>query len=130
MNRMDWNRWLAHEGDDLLTWLHAGEETVKRAITGIGAFFRERIPQVVRQVAAWVRDKCIYGGRVATRVARIAGFGVVWLGIVLGPLAIYPCIITGVWFALALTGSWWGLRHRLDTPQRIIITQLKEVRRG
>ena len=125
MSRMNWNRWLEHEGDELLTWLHGCEETAKRAIDGIWAFFREKIPAELRNLLAWSIKKLVYGCRVATRVARIAGLGLAWLAIVGGPLAIYPNCVTGTWAVLASVGSWWGLQQ-----QRIIITEVKGVRRG
>ena len=130
MSRMNWNRWLEHEGDELLTWLHDSEQAVKRAIHGVWKFLVVKIPELFRHLLVWLEDKCIYACRVATRVARLAGLAMLWLVIVAGPLVVYPGIITGAWAALALAGSWWGLQRRLVKQQRVSITEVKGVRNG
>lgn len=112
MNHMNWNRWLAHEGDAVLTWLHETEEVPKRAICGIWKFVVIKIPELSRHLLVWLEEKCIYACRVAIRLARLTGLASAWGLIVFGPLAIYPGVATGGWALLALLGSWWGVQRR------------------
>lgn len=48
--------------------------------------------------------------------------------IVFGPLAIYPGIITGLWSALAIAGSAFGVQRQIRKQQRITISPVKGVR--
>lgn len=130
MSRINWNHWLEHEGDELLTWLHESEQAVKRAIQGVWKFLVMKIPELCRHLLVWLEGKCIYACRVATRVARLAGLALVWLLIAGGPLAVYPGVITGAWGALVLAGSWWGLQRQHVKQQRVTITEMKGARNG
>jgi hypothetical protein len=126
---MDRNRWLAHEGDALLTWLHESEEKAKRAIFGIGHFIVRKIPELFRQWLELLNVKLIYAARVATRVSRVAGLLAALVLIVFGPLAIYPGILTGAWSVVTIVGSWWGLSRQIRR-QQVTVTTVKAVQHG
>ena len=112
MSRNKWNDWLEHEGDEVLTFMYTCEVATARAIQGIWFFLVTTIPDFCRHLLSWLSETFVYLCRVATRAARLAGLVLAWLLIVFGPLVFYPGFITGGWSALALAGSWWGVRHR------------------
>jgi hypothetical protein len=108
MSRMNWNRWLEHEGDELLTWLHESEKKAIRALFGIGHFVVRKIPELCRQL-----------------LGLLVALGL----IVFGPLGIYPGILTGGWAVVAIVGSWWGLSRQIRR-QRVTVTTVKGVWNG
>lgn len=112
MARINWKRVMDHRGDVLLTRLHDLEVELLAGLRGIGHFLVKRVPELLRELEAWMRVQFAYGIRVAIRIGRLLGVILALLAIVFGPLVAFPGFLTGIWAVVAMAGAWWGLdRH-------------------
>jgi hypothetical protein len=114
---------MQNEGDELLAFLERLEGTVARMIRGIWTFIWTRIPELLRQFFDWLQLQLFYACRVAVRLSRVAGLFVAWTVLVLGPVYIFPGLLTVAWLLLALAGSVWGgqreiKKHRNQTSTK------------
>jgi hypothetical protein len=113
MSRINWTKLLEHEGDALLTWLREAEDGCTRAIRGIWLFIVTKIPELLRHFLTWLYEMFFYVCRVTVRVARFAVLFTLLLGIIFGPLVVYPGIVTGAWAVLAFVGSIYGAQRQI-----------------
>jgi hypothetical protein len=113
MSPINWKNLLEHEGDAFLSFLERLEDSFIRMIRGIAIFIWKKIPELFRHVLSWLQLKMIYVSRVVVRLGRVAGVFLAWVGIVFGPIAVYPGIVTFAWLTLAIVGSVWGIQRQL-----------------
>ena len=111
MSRINWKELLEHKGDALLTLLYDTEKCFWRAIQGIWFFIIKKLPELLRELLAWLYETFFYACRVAIRLSRVIGLFLAWAFLVFIPVSVCPNSYTVAWLLLALVGSVWGAQR-------------------
>jgi hypothetical protein len=70
-----------------------------------------KIPDLYRDFLAWFQREFVYACKVAIRASRFAAVLVAWLAMMFGPLFVSVNVVTLLWMALIMAGSYWGIKQ-------------------